>query len=1380
MASITASSGHFVHVPLDRYFLGHRWMMPCFMPALNRDIIGPRFPKSHEEVPTGLSMSSRPTRALGFTLLLLLTGLSPLVMTASADPSIHLSVDSSHVILEPGQSTNVTLTINNNGSSIESYNLSIDDSGLATYWDIVAVEATVDNVFPTWSENTTIIVRLGEGATTTDSGSFDITITEPDQNLSSSITVFLSVAPHHQPSLNPVDSSLATTLAGSNLTVNFTAENLGSVSDTFLLDVEVEPDLSGWWANQTNSSNGSNSTGNSSNGTNTTASLSVLMYGNSYTSANSLHTLVEDVVDSAGINGTVDANSGGGMNLGDHRQNIATSGNQWNTSLRGSDWDYVVLQDQSQIPSLPTNDTNWQASKSGAVDISTEVEAEGSETVLFMTWGHRSGESGPQWHQQNISQNYTIMQSRLTDGYLRYAENISAAGNTVWIAPVGLAFKTIHDGVEASGNNASQSGNLFYDLYTSDGSHPSLRGSYLAACVMFSTISGEVCAASNDSTSLPASVKLELQQAADDTVFNQTTGMSFYPWEVSGTSAFGMGASVPPGWNVQWNEDEVAHLAAGAEQTVALSVSVPENAVPDYYGFRLTIGSTNGNVTSSTLLVVQVEAENELSMSFTSHDDQFLPGQTTLTEVNVTNIGNGVLDINWVAGLFSAGLCQVALPAPQNLGVQPGDVVAVPMAITIQASASVGNSCSIMLAMESITQEIVPGSLLAFAIDVDELVDFSLTGPSTTVDLVPGQGVNYEVRINNNGSEEVTYFLDPVQHPNLTTSLVSASGVTVASGEVGVWTVNTNGPAGLLGLLQQEFTVTYGGEVASLSVDINVLEVPELAVTGPTDSRIIVRPGQSVVTPIEVFNSGTSNLELTASLLGLPANINAELSDVTIVLARGDSTTVNLTVSAALSAVASTNPFTITFEDGAIEAVLSIGLIVNDRQEVVINGVENLIYAHPLGEANLTVQVTNLGTASDTYIVELTAVQSNSWFTFSLSHLSFSLDAGETKTLIVSAREANQGALGGVAYSLNVTSTSTGEVGDTFAITVRSVVAGGTITLLGDTATAKPGSSVSGNIILTNTGSGEDTFTLSSIGEDCGLSTSVTLSPGVSSEALPWSCAVPEGAPAGLKSITFRAVSAMRSNVVINQAVGYQVEPSWPSDALVAVGLTESKVSLGMDSSTSTVITLQNLGNIEVTGQLDAIGADTGLLRMEWIRMSDGVSTNEYTLTPGSSAEFKLNLTSNVARSATATLTVKATSQGGNVLTTDESVSMAVQIEGPALPPNGLSLPLGVSVSQPATLTAMGLGWLIALLAVQLLRRSRRNDSEGTEDVGDEDEEDDEVKDLPELGFNECRLDEDNKVNCPECEARLGVPRGSQPPFRFTCPKCDNKIRVVE
>ena len=71
-------------------------------------------------------------------------------------------------------------------------------------------------------------------------------------------------------------------------------------------------------------------------------------------------------------------------------------------------------------------------------------------------------------------------------------------------------------------------------------------------------------------------------------------------------------------------------------------------------------------------------------------------------------------------------------------------------------------------------------------------------------------------------------------------------------------------------------------------------------------------------------------------------------------------------------------------------------------------------------------------------------------------------------------------------------------------------------------------------------------------------------------------------------------------------------------------------------------------------------------------------------------------------------------------------------------------------------------------------------DGEGDDEVDDEEEDEvEEEKELPELGYNECRLDGESKVNCPTCDARLGVPRGSTPPFRFTCPQCENKIRVV-
>ena len=47
------------------------------------------------------------------------------------------------------------------------------------------------------------------------------------------------------------------------------------------------------------------------------------------------------------------------------------------------------------------------------------------------------------------------------------------------------------------------------------------------------------------------------------------------------------------------------------------------------------------------------------------------------------------------------------------------------------------------------------------------------------------------------------------------------------------------------------------------------------------------------------------------------------------------------------------------------------------------------------------------------------------------------------------------------------------------------------------------------------------------------------------------------------------------------------------------------------------------------------------------------------------------------------------------------------------------------------------------------------------------------------LGKNECRMDKDHKVTCPECNSKLGIPDGSVPPFKFTCPKCDTKIKVL-
>jgi hypothetical protein len=49
------------------------------------------------------------------------------------------------------------------------------------------------------------------------------------------------------------------------------------------------------------------------------------------------------------------------------------------------------------------------------------------------------------------------------------------------VAPVGLAWKLARERIPG------------VSLYATDGSHPSRIGSYLAACVIYSTLTGELC-----------------------------------------------------------------------------------------------------------------------------------------------------------------------------------------------------------------------------------------------------------------------------------------------------------------------------------------------------------------------------------------------------------------------------------------------------------------------------------------------------------------------------------------------------------------------------------------------------------------------------------------------------------------------------------------------------------------------------------------------------------------------------------------------------------------------------------------------------------------------------------------------------------------------
>jgi len=105
-----------------------------------------------------------------------LISISPLVSMATANSAIGLSVDSSHIVLLPGDSTNITLSIHNNGSSIETYNINV--TGYDSKWEVVPSEDNVTGVIPTFTEDTIIVVRLSADATPSNSTTLTINVSE--------------------------------------------------------------------------------------------------------------------------------------------------------------------------------------------------------------------------------------------------------------------------------------------------------------------------------------------------------------------------------------------------------------------------------------------------------------------------------------------------------------------------------------------------------------------------------------------------------------------------------------------------------------------------------------------------------------------------------------------------------------------------------------------------------------------------------------------------------------------------------------------------------------------------------------------------------------------------------------------------------------------------------------------------------------------------------------------------------------------------------------------------------------------------------------------------------------------------------------------------
>ncbi|DAC51510.1 MAG TPA: hypothetical protein D7H87_01760 [Candidatus Poseidoniales archaeon] len=704
-----------------------------------------------------------------------------------------------------------------------------------------------------------------------------------------------------------------------------------------------------------------------------------------------------------------------------------------------------------------------------------------------------------------------------------------------------------------------------------------------------------------------------------------------------------------------------------------------------------------------------------------------------------------------------------------------------PFQVDVGSTASVGDVCALRLTSTLASDNSV-SFVRDFSFEVDREITFVLQGPNGPTVLDPLTETMLEVRVFNTGTETETFSLQINSNASSPISLVldTSSSVSVEAGASGMWTLKATAEEGSLGLYDRLVVVTHDSLIGqNLSLEFDVQPRSDLTLQGPLDGRIVVQSGESSSVSIFIENVGTSDLLLdTFTIAGLPGGVDAVLPDVDeFLLEAGATHNVSLNVSASAATSARTDTLTLQlFSDGAV-AVLDVELQVVDRTLAQLSPNKNQIISGPSAATNVTIEVTNIGTLQDTFLLSIGAGETSNYFEISLSKTSVNLGIGQSETVVLSVRETSAGANeNGLPINIVATSTLDPSSTDVTLLTLIPMTAGSDLEIFPDDATTQASGSISGMLKVRNTGNSVDVFTLSSVGLDCEIQSSVLLEPGQTSDELPWSCEIPSDALAGTNAFSFRSSSNARSNAVQNEVVTYTIDATWDASSVVSITVDSNEISIPYLGGSSTTVTVSNLANIGISGRLTLVGVGDGVFNIR-INNTLGENTDAFTLEPGASEIFVVRFDALTVDETVAELRVRALVQVDGGSANAESDLIVITVEGEPQAPQGVTL-LGVELGKQTTLQTMAAGYVLFALALVALRlrKPTTSSAEGDEESEEEEEETKEYA----LGPNECRMDTNRRISCPSCEARLAVPGGNEPPFRFTCPTCDSSIRVVE
>jgi hypothetical protein len=234
--------------------------------------------------------------------------------------------------------------------------------------------------------------------------------------------------------------------------------------------------------------------GYAQNGDNTTH---VLFLGNSYFDWDFLPGLFENLCIQSGKEVYVDHYTPSGKTLDFHASSQLTQ-----MKINSQDWDFVVMIGSSALIAYPDSFTS-QPVYAAMQKLKEKIMRNSQSTVAVycMPWAY---EDGMAWL-EGWTDGYTEMQENILQHTLEYADEFGYL-----IAPVGWAWYKV---LEAKGYPMQY-------LHISDMSHPTVKGSYLMACTIYTTLFHESPEGNAFLADLPAEEAYYFQSMAAETVLN--------------------------------------------------------------------------------------------------------------------------------------------------------------------------------------------------------------------------------------------------------------------------------------------------------------------------------------------------------------------------------------------------------------------------------------------------------------------------------------------------------------------------------------------------------------------------------------------------------------------------------------------------------------------------------------------------------------------------------------------------------------------------------------------------------------------------------------------------------------------------------------------